>query len=185
MSGLWLLTNMTIPVLSGQLGNAGNLDGQAVSFTMLCATGASALAMAASGHLSTLTGRRTFFIVFGVFSATLAPVAYLLVFRQQTLGTTLFWVVVVVVQLVTVSAYGPIAAYLTELFPTPVRASGYGLAYSLSIVIPALYPYYLPPLQHALGEQIAVAVLLGAAGLLVALGAALGPATDSDAELAS
>lgn len=181
MSGLWLFTNMAIPVLTAQLGGVANLDGRAISFTMLCATAASALAMVASGHLSTFTGRRRFFIAFGVASAALAPVAYLLVFQQQQFAVTVGWVVTL--QLVTVSVYGPIAAYLTELFPTKVRSSGYGLAYSLSIVLPALYPYYLPPLQRALGEQTAVALLLGAAGLLVALGAALGPATDTHAEL--
>ncbi len=182
MSGLWLFTNMAIAVLTGQLVTIGNLDDRATSFTMLCATAASAIAMAASGHLSTFTGRRRFFVAFGALSAMLAPVVYLLAFRQQPLGTTVAWVVVL--QVITVSMYGPIAAYLTELFPTSVRSSGYGVAYSLSIVLPALYPYYLPLLQHALGAKPAVAALLGLAGVLVALGAALGPETDTEANLA-
>ncbi len=182
MSGLWLFTNMAIAVLTGQLGSIGHLDGQAISFTMFCATAVSAVAMVACGHLSTVTGRRRFFITFGALSTVVAPVVYLLVFQHQPLGATVAWVVVL--QVVTVSVYGPVAAYLTELFPTAVRSTGYGVAYSLSIVLPALYPYYLPPLQHALGAQPAVAVLLGLAGLLVALGAALGPATDTHADLA-
>jgi MFS family permease len=182
MSGLWLFTDMAIAVLTGQLSSVGHLDGQATSFTMFVATAASAVAMVASGHLSTITGRRRFFIAFGTLSAMIAPVVYLLVFQQQPLGATVAWVVAL--QLVTVSAYGPIAAYLTELFPTAVRSTGYGVAYSLSIVLPALYPYYLPPLQRALGTQPAVALLLTLAGLLVALGAALGPVTDTHAELA-
>ncbi len=182
MSGLWLFTNMAIAVLTGQLVTIGNLGDRATSFTMLCATAASAVAMAASGHLSTFTGRRRFFVAFGALSAVLAPVVYLLVFRQQPLGATVVWVVVL--QVVTVSMYGPVAAYLTELFPTSVRSSGYGVAYSLSIVLPALYPYYLPLLQHALGAKPAVAALLGLAGVLVALGAALGPETDTEANLA-
>jgi len=84
---------------------------------------------------------------------------------------------VVSLQIVTVSVYGPVAAYLTERFPTAVRSSGYGLAYSFSIVLPALYPYYLPPLQHALGSHLAVAALLALAGVLVAIGAVAGPET--------
>lgn len=182
MTGMWLFTDMAIAVLTGQLKTLAHLDDRATSFTMLCATAASALAMVAAGHLSTLTGRRRFFMTFGGLSAVLAPAGYLMVFRQQPLGGTVAWVVVL--QLVTVSVYGPIAAYLTERFPTGVRSSGYGVAYSLSIVLPALYPYYLPPLQQQLGGTVAVAALIALAGLLVAVGAMLGPDTDTRLELA-
>lgn len=182
MTGMWLFTDMAIAVLTGQLKTVAHLDDRATSFTMLCATAASALAMVAAGHLSTFTGRRWFFMTFGGLSAVLAPAGYLMVFRQQPLGGTVAWVVVL--QLVTVSVYGPIAAYLTERFPTGVRSSGYGVAYSLSIVLPALYPYYLPPLQQLLGDTAAVAALIVLAGLLVAVGAMLGPDTDTRLELA-
>ena len=95
---------------------------------------------------------------------------YLSVFRQHT--PTSLVLLVVLLEVTTVSVYGPVAAYLTEHFPPAVRSSGYGLAYSLSIVLPALYPYYLPPLQHAIGAETAVAALLALAGILTALGAA-------------
>lgn len=181
MSGMWLFTNMAIAVLTGQLKASGHLNDQGVSFTMMCATVVSAIAMAACGHLSTFIGRRVFFVGFGVLSAVLAPIVYLTIFRQ----TTLIAIVLLVgsLQIVTVSVYGPVAAYLTERFPTAVRSSGYGVAYSLSIVLPALYPYYLPPLQRALGDQLAVAALLALAGVLVATGAATGPETSSMASI--
>jgi amino acid permease len=78
---------------------------------------------------------------------------------------------------VTVSGYGPVGAYLAERFPTAVRSSGYGMSYSLSIVLPALYPYYLPPLQNLFGDHTAIAMLLVVAGLLVMTGALAGPET--------
>jgi len=170
MSGLWLFTDMAVAVLTGQLKTLAHLSDQRVSLTMLCATTVSALAMAACGHLSTFTGRRTFFITFGAVSAVVAPLTYLSVFRQHT--PTSLVLLVVLLEVTTVSVYGPVAAYLTEHFPPAVRSSGYGLAYSLSIVLPALYPYYLPPLQHAIGAETAVAALLALAGILTALGAA-------------
>ncbi len=175
MSGMWLFTNMAIAILTGQLKTIGHLADQNVSFTMMCATGASAIAMVVSGQLSTLIGRRRFFVGFGILSSVLAPLIYWAIFRQPTLATLV--PLVVVLQLVTVSVYGPVAAYLTERFPTAVRSSGYGVAYSLSIVLPALYPYYLPPLQHAFGDQSAVAGLLALAGLLVMIGGLAGPET--------
>ncbi|MEK6649030.1 MAG: MFS transporter [Actinomycetota bacterium] len=175
MSGLWLFTYMAIAVLTGQLKTSGHLNDRDLSFTMMCATAASAIAMATCGHLSTFIGRRTFFIAFGALSAIGAPIVYLAIFQQS--GLTSLVLLVLLLQIITVPVYGPIAAYLTERFPTAVRSSGYGVAYSISIILPALYPYYLPPLQRTLGNQLAVALLLVVAGVLVTTGAIIGPET--------
>ena len=45
-------------------------------------------------------------------------------------------------------------------------------------MLPALYPYYLPPLQDVLGKHDAVAILLILAGVLVTAGALTGPETN-------
>lgn len=176
MSGLWLFTYMAIPTLTSELALDGRLDSKAMSFILMCATAASAVFMAACGHLSTFTGRRTFFIVFGLLGAILAPLTFLGVFSvENTSGVVSF---AVALQIVTVSAYGPVGAYLVERFPAEVRSSGYGVGYSLSIVLPALYPYYLPPLQDLLGRHEAVAGLLVLAGVLVLSGGFAGPETN-------
>ncbi len=176
MSGMWLFTYMAIPVLTSELALEGHLDARAISFTLMCATAASALSMAACGHLSTFTGRRRFFMGFGVLGAALAPLTFLGVFSAGSTSGVV--VLVVALQIVTVSGYGPVGAYLVERFPAAVRSSGYGVGYSLSIVLPALYPYYLPPLQDMLGRHEAVAVLLVLAGILVLVGGLTGPETD-------
>jgi MFS family permease len=181
MSGLWLFTYMAIPVLTGQLKVDLHLSAQTISFVMMCATAISAFGMVGCGHLSTLVGRRRFFVCFGLTAAVLAPVTYLAIFTAE--GTTGLLLIVVALQLVTVSGYGPVGAYLAERFPTAVRSSGYGLSYSLSIVLPALYPYYLPPLQHVLGNHAAIAILLIVAGLLVMTGALAGPETSKVRQL--
>lgn len=175
MSGMWIFTYMSIAVLTGQLKVEAHLTFQDISLTMMCATAISAITMATSGHISTFVGRRKFFIVFGIFSIFLAPTTYLEVFQHRSLPSLV--ILVVVLQIVTVSVYGPVAAYLTERFPTSVRSSGYGVAYSMSIVLPAFYPYYLPPLQRIFGNHGAVALLLAAAGILVTTGAIIGPET--------
>lgn len=175
MSGMWIFTYMSIAVLTGQLKTEVHLTYQEVSLTMMCATAASAIAMATCGHISTFLGRRRFFILFGIFSTFFAPAIYLNVFQQKTLSSLV--IMVVMLQIITVSVYGPIAAYLTERFQTSVRSSGYGVAYSMSIVLPAFYPYYLPPLQRIFGSHGAVALLLTLAGILIAAGAWIGPET--------
>lgn len=175
MSGMWIFTYMSVAVLSGQLKAQTHLNYQDVALTLMFATGASAISMVACGQLSTSIGRRKFFIIFGTSSTILAPLTYIEIFKGHALASTV--VLVAVLQVVTVSVYGPVAAYLTERFPTAVRSSGYGMAYSLSIVIPSLYPYYLPPLQRIFGNHGTIEMLLGLAGVLVAIGASIGPET--------
>ncbi|WP_020016084.1 MFS transporter [Promicromonospora sukumoe] len=181
MTGLWLLTNMSVPTLATALQGAGELDARAVSFMMMCGTAVSAGTMLALGHVSTSAGRRATLVAAGVVAAVAAPVTYAGVFTTSAVPVTVL--LVVALQVVAVSGYGPVGAYLAERFPTAVRSSGYGVGYSLSIVLPALYPYYLPPLQAALGERTAVAALLCLGGVLLATGAALGPRTGAHAPL--
>ncbi|MDJ0324345.1 MFS transporter [Cryobacterium sp. PH31-AA6] len=176
MSGLWLMTDMAIPVVTGELQVASHLSAQSISFTMLCATVVSAVAMLTAGQLSTVMGRRTFFMCFGVLAAVVAPVTFLAIFHTN--GLPIIVLLVVALQVVTVSGYGPVGAYLAERFPAAVRSSGYGVGYSLSIVLPALYPYYLPTLQAALGQQTAIAALLSLGGVLVFIGGFTGPETN-------
>ncbi len=181
MSGLWLFTDMAVPTLTSQLKVDAHLGAQTISFIMMCATAVSAFAMVGCGHLSTFIGRRTFFVGFGLIAAVLAPITYLAIFSAE--GTTNLVLIVVALQIVTVSGYGPVGAYLAERFPTAVRSSGYGMSYSLSIVLPALYPYYLPPLQNVLGNRAAIAALLTLAGVLVLIGGLTGPETSKIRQL--
>ncbi|MDN5896743.1 MAG: MFS transporter, partial [Nocardioides sp.] len=51
----------------------------------------------------------------------------------------------------------------------------YGAGYSLSLVLPALYPFYVPVLEPMLGRHGTVLALIVLGGLLLVIGAALGP----------
>lgn len=181
MTGLWLFTQMAIPVLTGMLREAPQVGPTTVPFIMLIATLVSAATMLASGAISQRIGRRRFFVIFGALAIVAAPLAFGWALTSQGAGAVL---AVTVVQLVTVSAYGPVGAYLAERFPAAVRSSGYGVGYSLSIVIPALFPFWLPGLQSVLGPVTAVAVVLVAASALLIIGALLGPEPDRTARLA-
>ncbi|MGN7246324.1 MFS transporter [Janibacter anophelis] len=173
MSGLWLMTNMVVILAAGRLAGDAGLDGSEVALVMGVASIAQAVVMSMTGHWSTLLGRRRFFVGWGICAAVLAPLLWL---ATMSAGVLPFVVGVALLQVVTVCGYGPVGAYLCERFPVHVRATGYGTAYSLSIVVPALWPWWLPRLEPVLGHDGSVAVVLAVGGLLVAGCAARGPA---------
>lgn len=186
MTGLWFCTNMVVIVVTQRLPGLG-LRAEQVSLVMGVASVAQALVMAQTGHLSTLTGRRRFFVAGGLLAALGGPALWWLVFlRPDAVGPAALVVALVgvaLLQVLTVTQYGPIGAYINERFPTSVRATAYGTAYSLSIVVPALYPFYLPTLVGWFGPNLPVIGLLALGGLLVAGCAWLGPAyTPNDIE---
>ncbi|MCG7426345.1 MFS transporter [Helcobacillus sp. ACRRO] len=182
MSGLWLMTQMTVIVIVGRLSAEGGpgLEADDIALIMLAASLGQAVAMAFAGHASTLLGRRRFLTLWGVGSAVLAPAVWMWAMGTGTLGAAL--APVVLLQMVTVPVYGPMGAYISESFSAAVRSRGYGTAYSASIVLPSLTMLYMPLLDRALGPLVAPAVVLGAAGLLVAAAALAGPAARREEE---
>ncbi|WP_082264884.1 MFS transporter [Rothia kristinae] len=177
MSGLWLMTNMVVlqlgsAVTEGTVGSGVGAERQPL--VMACAAVAQALVMSVTGHLSTLLGRRRFFIGAGLLAAVAGPAVWWLAAGSH--GLLALCAAAALLQAVTVTAYGPVGAYLTERFPPHQRSVGYGTAYSVSIVIPALCPYWLPWLAAPLGSMTgAIMVVLVIGGILVALAGALGP----------
>ncbi|HET9073219.1 MAG TPA: MFS transporter [Solirubrobacteraceae bacterium] len=185
MSGLWLMTNMAVIVMAQRLTGDTHLGPTGVALVMGGAAVVQALVMALTGHLSTVLGRRRLLVLWS--SAALVAGAPLWLWVTRGAGGLLgAGVGVAALQALTVCAYGPMGAYLTERFPTVVRATAYGTAYSLSIVVPALYPYYLPDLERVLGHEGGPAALLILGAVLVLAGTAAGPrlsAAELDADV--
>lgn len=173
MSGLWFLTQMTVIVLAGRVGPTTGVGVSAAATIMGLAAVGQAVVMALTGELSTRIGRRRFLVSWGILAAVAAPAVW--VFTLSARDPVVIALGAVLLQAITVTAYGPIGAYLSEGFPADVRSTGYGTAYSLSIVIPALYPFYLPALESVLGRNGGPIALLILGGVLVAGCAALGP----------
>jgi MFS family permease len=184
MTGLWLLTDSTVLLLTARLGTDSLLSPEAVPLVMGAAAIAQALVMALAGHLSSLVGRRRLLVVWGAVAGLLGPALWWAAVHAPSLAVAAL--LAALLQVATVSAYGPIAAYLSERFPATVRSTGYGSAYSLSLVLPALYPFYVPALEPWLGRHTTVMAMVALGGLLVVVGALLGPRLsprDLDAEL--
>ncbi|MFE7606022.1 MFS transporter [Brachybacterium paraconglomeratum] len=173
MTGLWLLTDSTVLLLTARLSTDSPIAPEAVPLVMGAASIAQALVMVLAGHLSSLVGRRLLLVVWGAVAGLVGPVLWWAAVTAPTLAVAAL--LAALLQVATVSAYGPIAAYLSERFPTAIRSTGYGSAYSLSLVLPALYPFYVPALEPLLGRHTTVMGMVALGGLLVVVGALLGP----------
>lgn len=176
MTGTWLATNMEAAVTPAQLKAHLELSSKQVTLTMLVINAAAALSYPLFGLLSQRIGRRRFYIGYGLCVVVIGAGAYsLLMVSGGGLGAVLGYAVLIGV--FTVGTFGPIAAYLTERFPASIRSTGYGVGYSLALIAPAFYQFYLQRFDGVMPAHLAPGVLLVLAGLLISLGGFLGPET--------
>ncbi|EPD69552.1 MFS transporter [Streptomyces sp. HGB0020] len=176
MTGTWLATNMQTAVTPAQLKDHLHLSSEQVTLTMLVINAAAALSFPVYGVLSQRIGRRRFYMGYGLAVLVVGSGAYtVLMASNGGLGAALGWGVLMGVS--TIGTFGPIAAYLTERFPTSVRSTGYGVGYSLALIAPAFYQFYLEQLGGFMPTHFAPALLIALAGVLISVGGFLGPET--------
>lgn len=176
MSGTWLATNMGLAVLPGLLKSHLELTSKATTVTLMVATAVCVPAYFLCGSLSQRIGRRPFYIGYGLVVAVVGAAAFAITMSTPH-GPVLTVVLASVIAVCTISTFGPIAAYLTERFPASIRASGYGVGYSLALIVPAFYAFYLSGLASFMPNYYAPIPLIVLAGLLISVGAYLGPET--------
>jgi MFS family permease len=180
MTGTWLATNMEASAMPAQLETHLLLSSKQVTLTMLVTNAAAAASYPVFGALSQRTGRRGFFAGYGIAVLVLGTGAYsLMMVSGHGFGAPLGYGVAVGV--FSIGTFGPIAAYLTERFPAGIRSTGYGVGYSLALIAPAFYAFYLRQLSGVVAGYLAPAILMAIAGVLIAVGGLLGPETkDTD-----
>jgi MFS family permease len=131
----------------------------------------------ASGLIAQRIGRRRFFVVVGPLIATVGSA--LLYVLSNGVGLSLATVITVVCLLAVLvtSPWGVIVTYINERFVTDVRATGFGVGFSLSVIAPSFYAFYMNWLGAVVPASLAPVVLLSLGGVIGAVGAAMGPET--------
>jgi MFS family permease len=178
MTGFWLTQNLiTIFMPTGLLVQTLHLSGFQMTTTLLICYAVLFFTYIGSGMLGQRIGRRRFFVVVGPLIATVG--AWIMYALSTGTGMSLPLIVVLVclLSVLVTSPWGVIVTYVNERFVTDVRATGFGVGFSLSVIIPSFYAFYMNWLGRFMPMRVTPVVLLIIGGLIGMLGALMGPET--------
>lgn len=184
MTGFWLSLNASLAVMPGLLVTQLGIRGTNLTFMLVIAYVVLAVIYVVGGALSQRIGRRTYLMVMSVLSAIFGTWSfYQLINTAPGNFLTILWLTTLTTCLVV--APGALSTvYINERFRTGVRASGFGLGYSLAIILPAFYVFYQKALAAFMPAKYTVLVLVVVGAALIFFGAAWGPET-KDADFSS
>lgn len=168
-SGAWLTLDGTIGVFAGHFKKLG-ADGGLTNAVVLVSAAIGVCVFPFVGATGQRYGRRAVFLALGAVNVLVTPAAFAIaVSSPDSYAVVLVFATVAIVGALLVWAM--ITAFIMEMFPTQVRASGYGIAYSLPSIVPAFYAYYMLGLDAFLPYDYTPVVLIALGGLLLLGGA--------------
>lgn len=176
LTGYWLMVYLVASTVPTSLKGMG-FDGSSVSNLMLIAYVPLFVAYIGFGALSQVVGRRRSLIICGALSVLVVPAMfYFMITRTPPFAACA--VLVSVMLCITLGVLAPVKTpYLNEIFPTHVRAVGYGAVYTIPAIIPAMYPFYLKWIGSVIPYKVAHVPLVAVGGLLIVVGAWMGNET--------
>ena len=177
MSGIWLSFNMVGAVLPGLLKSRTGLSDVQVTTSMITSYALLAGAYLVAGVIGQRYGRRPFLLAAGAAIATAVPAAYGVLVSGTALGYAWTLALVALVVVLTVSVFGVVTTYINERFHVGIRSSAYGLGYTTAVMIPSFYAFFQAGLAVWLPMHQTPLILLAVGGVLVCVGAWLGPET--------
>jgi MFS family permease len=131
------------------------------------------------GLLSQMIGRRRAIVIASTLVLVGGPALYYAMVANALSGgyPVVTTILAGAFHVLALSPWGMATVYICERFPTHVRASGYGIGYSLAVVIPSFSGIYLLWLAHLMPYLYTPIVLVALAPILMIIGALVGPET--------
>lgn len=183
MTGFWLVgqPSTLLPSLMIRQFHVGS---QLTSNAFLFASIALFFAFVGYALLSQMIGRRPAIVIAACVVLILGPALYYSMVANALYGGSPMTTATLagLFHVVALSPWGIVTVYICERFPTSVRASGYGIGYSLAVVIPSFSGIYVLWLARFMPFVYAPIVLLVLAGIFMVAGVLMGP-EPRDAEL--
>ncbi len=177
MSGFWLSLNTVTALLPGLLRSQVGLTSTQTTIVLSIAYTVLAVGYLVAGVVSQVTGRRPFLMLSGIGAAVVGTGVYAMLLTSPPAGLGGVIPLVTVLVFAVVWFWGLATTYINERFKTGVRATGFGLGYSLAVIPSSFYAFYQGWLDTFLPFELTVLPLLALGGLLIVFGAAIGPET--------
>jgi MFS family permease len=178
MTGFWLTQNIiTIFLPTGLLVHTLHLSGFQLTSTLLLSYFVLFFSYIGAGMLGQKIGRRRFFAIVGPLIATVGSALLYVLGNVSGLSLPAIMLTVCVLAVLVTSPWGVIVTYINERFATEVRATGFGVGFSLSVIVPSFYAFYMNWLGAWMPLSVTPVVLLSLGGLIGMTGALMGPET--------
>lgn len=178
MTGFWLTQNLiTIFVPATLLREFLHLSKFELTTTLLLSYSILFFTYIGSGMVSQRIGRRLFFMIVAPLIATVGAATLYVLVTVQSMSLPLIMLLVCLLSILVTSPWGVIVSYINERFVTDVRATGFGAAYSLSVIIPSFYAFYMAWLGNLMPFRVTPVLLMCIGGVIAFVGAAMGPET--------
>lgn len=177
MTGFWLSLNAALAIMPGLLASQKGVTGPTLTIALVIAYVTLAVVYIIGGVISQRIGRRKYLMFSSFASAVFGTFFYYLLIGTSPdhLGIIVLLTTVTTVLVVAPGAVSTV--YVNERFQTDVRASGFGLGYSLAIILPAFYVFYQTGLAAVMPSNYTVLALVMVGALFIFVGAAWGPET--------
>lgn len=177
MTGFWLLLNASLAVMPGLLATQMGVRGVSLTIALVIAYLVLAVVYVIGGVISQRVGRRTYLMGASAIAAVFGTFFYYQLLNTAPGNTPLVTLLATITTVLVVAPGALGTVYINERFQTGVRASGFGLGYSLAIILPAFYVFYQAGLAHFMPFKYTVLVLVVIGAALIFVGAAWGPET--------
>jgi MFS family permease len=177
MAGIWFASNMASALLPATLGTQTTLTPTEITGCLVVAQFIHALCFPAFGALVDRVGRRPFFVACSIGVGVVCAACFAYLGAGGRSGLVSLFLLTLVIRVSGASMFAVTPSYICERFPAAVRGSGFGLGYSMPLLVTAGYAYYQGWLSHLMPMSYTPVVLLVLGGVLILVGALLGPET--------
>lgn len=177
MSGIWFGSNVVSVLLPQLIREQPNVTVSGATLVWIIAQLVLLAGYLAAGRISQRFGRKPFFLGCGIAMATVSATAVTLIATGTVTGYVSVTIVAIIALVSAIAVFGSVPTVVCESFPVDVRGTGYGLGYSLAIIIPSFYAFYQELLAHLIPREFTPMVLLVLGGVLLVIGAVMGPET--------
>jgi MFS family permease len=177
MTGFWLSLNAALAVMPGLLASQKGVTGPTLTITLVIAYAVLGVVYVIGGVISQQIGRRKYLMFSSAASAVFGTFFYYLLISASTNDLSMIVLLTTITTVLVVAPGALGTVYINERFQTGVRASGFGLGYSLAIILPAFYVFYQTGLAALMPYKYTVLALVVIGAFLIFVGAACGPET--------